>query len=79
MRIYITIFLRIMLFVSLAVLVFDYLRVEQLFIQMERGFIDEVSVGVIKWPGYVFISVVVLLMVLKSFDFFKFGKIKTRF
>ena len=36
MKIYITIFLRIMLFVSLAFLVFDYLRVEQLFIQMER-------------------------------------------
>jgi hypothetical protein len=76
MRIYITIFLRIMLFVSLAVLVFDYLRVEQLFIQMERGFIDDVSVRVIKWPGYVFISVVVLLMATEIIRFFQVRKNK---
>ena len=76
MRIYMTIFLRIMLFVSLAFLVFDYLRVEQLFIQMERGFIDEISVGIIKWPVYVFIGVVVLLIANEIIQFFQVRKNK---
>ena len=76
MKIYISIFLRIMLFVSLAFMVFDYLRVEQLFIQMERGFIDEISVGIIKWPVYVFISVVVLLIVNEIIQFLQVRKNK---
>ena len=65
-----------MLFVSLAFLVFDYLRVEQLFIQMERGFINEISVSNFKWPVYVFISVVVLLIAAEIFQFFQVRKNK---
>ena len=76
MKIYITIFLRIMLFVSLAFMVFEYLRVEQLFIQMERGFIDEISVGIIKWPVYVFVGVVVLLIVNEIIQFLQVRKNK---
>ncbi|WP_172368909.1 hypothetical protein [Sporosarcina jiandibaonis] len=76
MKIYIMIFLRIMLFISLAIMVFDYLRVEQLFIQMERGYIDEFSVGIIKWPGYVFISVVGLLIAAEIIRFFQVRKNK---
>ncbi|QUW22650.1 hypothetical protein JSQ81_03440 [Sporosarcina sp. Marseille-Q4063] len=76
MRIYITIFLRIMLFVSLAVLVFDYLRVEQLLIQMERGFINEIYLGVNTWTVFVFIGVVFLLIVNEIFQFFQVRKNK---
>ncbi len=65
-----------MFFVSLAFLVFEYLRVEQLFIQMERGFIDEISVDIIKWPVYVFIVVVVLLMANEIIQFLQVKKNK---
>ena len=51
MSMYIMVFLRIMLLVSLALMVFDYLRVEQLFIQMDRGFIDGFEVYITRWPG----------------------------
>ena len=57
MSMYITVFLRIMLLLSLAVMVFDYLRVEQLFIQMERGFIDGFEVFINRWPGFIFIII----------------------
>ena len=70
------IFLRIMLFVSLALLGHEYLRVEQLYIQMERGFIEEISVGAIKWPVYVFIGVVVSLIVTEIILFFQVRKNK---
>lgn len=76
MKIYITIILRIMLFVSLALMVFDYLRVEQLFIQMERGIIDEIYLGVNTWPVYVFVSVVVLLIANEIIQFFQVRKNK---
>ncbi|MCZ2258026.1 hypothetical protein [Sporosarcina sp. G11-34] len=63
MSMYVTVFLRIMLFVSLAVMVFDFLRVEQLFIQMERGYIDGFTVDIITWPGYVVIAVMTIFFI----------------
>ena len=62
MKMYITVFLRIFLFIAAAGMVYDYLRVEQLFIQMERGFIDEFSVYVVSWPGTLFLITVILLL-----------------
>jgi len=59
---YITILLRIAFFASLSLMVFDFLRVEQLFIQMDRGFIDGFSTNIIQWPGYIFIIIAVLLL-----------------
>lgn len=76
MRIYITIFLRIMLFVSLAFLVYDYLKVEQLLIQMERGIIHEIYLGVNTWPVYVFIGVVLLIIANEIIQFFHVRKNK---
>lgn len=63
MSMYITVFLRIALFVSLAVMVFDFLRVEQLFIQMERGFIDGFSMTIVSWPGHVMITLAILCVI----------------
>lgn len=63
MNMYVTVFLRIMLFVSLAVMVYDFLRVEQLFIQMERGYIDGFDVYIVTWPGQVMISITILFVI----------------
>jgi len=65
-----------MLFVSLAFMVYEYLSVEQLLIQMERGVINEVYVGMIKWPVYVFVIVVVLLMINEVMQFLQVRKNK---
>lgn len=69
MNMYVTVFLRIALFVSLAVMVFDFLRVEQLFIQMERGFIDGFSVTIVSWPGHVMIGVAILVAIANIIQF----------
>lgn len=55
MKTYLTVFLRIALFVSLAGMVFDDFRIQQKFILMERGLIEEFIVDINTWPGKVFI------------------------
>lgn len=69
MSMYITVFLRIMLLLSLAVMVFDYLRVEQLFIQMDRGYIDGFEVFITRWPGFIFIIIVILFVIINTIQF----------
>ncbi|MEK4404069.1 hypothetical protein MKZ26_06425 [Sporosarcina sp. FSL K6-6792] len=69
MSMYITVFLRIMLLLSLAVMVFDYLRVEQLFIQMDRGYIDGFEVSITRWPGFIFIIIVILFVIINTIQF----------
>lgn len=69
MSMYITVFLRIMLLLSLAVMVFDYLRVEQLYIQMDRGFIDGFEVFITRWPGFIFIIIVILFVIINTIQF----------
>lgn len=76
MNMYMMVFLRIMLLVSLAVMVFDFLRVEQLFIQMERGFIDGFEVYVTRWPGYVMITITTLFTIANLIQFFRVWKDK---
>lgn len=66
-----TVLLRILLFLSFAIMVFDYLRVEQLFIQMERGFINEFSVQIIEWPGYVFITIFLFFLLMNIVQYTK--------
>lgn len=69
MSMYITVFLRIMLLLSLAIMVFDYLRVEQLYIQMDRGFIDGFEVFITRWPGFIFIIIVILFVIINTIQF----------
>lgn len=69
MKMYITVFSRIFLFIATAWMVYDYLRVEQLFIQMEKGFIEEFSVDIVTWPGIVFIISIILLILAISVQF----------
>ncbi|GKV54543.1 hypothetical protein NCCP2222_04900 [Sporosarcina sp. NCCP-2222] len=56
MGMYVAVFLRIMLFISTSLMVYDFLVIQQNFIKMERGFITEFSVYISPWPGYFFIG-----------------------
>lgn len=51
-----------MLFISLSVMVYDYLKLEQSFIQMERGFIDGFSMYISPWPGNFFLITTILFL-----------------
>ncbi|MGG0670093.1 hypothetical protein [Sporosarcina koreensis] len=62
MKMNIAVFLRIMLFISLSVMVYDYLKLEQSFIQMERGFIDGFSMYISPWPGNFFLITTLLFL-----------------
>lgn len=63
MKMYIAVFLRIMLFISLSVMVYDYLKIKQSFILMERGFIDEFSLYISPWPGHFVLITTILFLV----------------
>ena len=76
MSMYITVFLRIMLLLSVAMMVFDFLRVEQLFIQMERGFIDGFEVSISRWPGYVFITITAFFIIVNLVQLLRVWKNK---
>ncbi|MBB4824203.1 hypothetical protein HNO89_001425 [Sporosarcina luteola] len=56
MRMYVAVFLRIMLFISTSLLVYDFLVIEQNFIKMERGFTSGFEVYISPWPGYIFVG-----------------------
>ncbi|MDN4607258.1 hypothetical protein [Sporosarcina highlanderae] len=62
MKMNIAVFLRILLFISLSLMVYDYLKLEQSFIQMERGFIDGFSLYISPWPGYFFVITTILFL-----------------
>lgn len=76
MKMTLTVLLRIALFIALGGLVFDYLRTKQLFILMDKGYIDGFSTNIVTWPGILFIVVVVLLMVIHIIQFI--GVIKNK-
>ncbi|WP_339250917.1 hypothetical protein NSQ43_13275 [Sporosarcina sp. FSL W8-0480] len=63
MKMNIAVFLRIMLLISLSVMVYDYLKIEQSFIQMERGFINEFSLYISPWPGHFVLITTILFLV----------------
>ena len=63
MKMNIAVFLRIMLFISLSVMVFDHLKLRQSFILMERGFINEFSLYISPWPGHFVLITTILFLV----------------
>ncbi|WP_040285931.1 hypothetical protein [Sporosarcina koreensis] len=64
MNMMITVVLRVLLYLSLAFMVFDFVRVEQQFDLMARGYTNGFTTTIIDWPGWVFIAVTGLLVVL---------------
>lgn len=63
MKMNLAVFLRIMLFISLSVMVFDHLKLRQSFILMERGFINEFSLYISPWPGHFVLITTILFLV----------------
>lgn len=64
-----SVLLRIALFIALSIMIFDYLKTKQLFILMERGYINEISTTIVTWPGILFIIVFCLLLVIQIIQF----------
>lgn len=76
MKIVLSVLLRIALFISLGLIVFDYLRTKQLFILMEKGYIDDFSTTIVTWPGTLFIIVFCLLLIIQIVQFTRVMKNK---
>ncbi|PIC74879.1 MULTISPECIES: hypothetical protein [Sporosarcina] len=62
-HVFLSVTLRILLFISLAMMVFDFLRVEQQFTLMNRGYTEGFSVQVTSWPGSLMLIVLFLFVV----------------
>ncbi|MBY0223117.1 hypothetical protein ABZ756_05035 [Mammaliicoccus sciuri] len=73
-NVFLAVSLRILLFVALAVMVFDFLRVEQLFIQMDRGLLDGFSVDISNWPGYMLLGILFLFIIANLLHFWRLRK-----
>ncbi|WP_336823434.1 hypothetical protein [Sporosarcina sp. USHLN248] len=62
MKVTIAVFLRAMFLISTALMVYDYIKIEQYFIQMERGIIDGFEVYISPFYGNLFAVVSVLFL-----------------
>ncbi|MCA1011580.1 hypothetical protein [Halobacillus halophilus] len=70
MRLYITVILRTLLYISLAIMVYDFVRIEQQFELLGRGYIDSFSVNVGNQVGQVFIVITIILVIMNVFQLF---------
>ncbi|MGM0845691.1 MAG: hypothetical protein ACQEUT_11995 [Bacillota bacterium] len=64
MKLYLIVLLRSLLFVSLAIMVYDVVWVEQQFELMQRGYIEGFSTEVSTLMGQVFIIITIILVIL---------------
>jgi hypothetical protein len=69
MRMYITVILRCLLYVSLALMVYDYVRIDMYFEMMGRGYIEGFSVYISTWRGHLFGIIGIVLVVVNVIDF----------
>ncbi|MFJ5772160.1 hypothetical protein [Psychrobacillus sp. NPDC093180] len=63
MRMYVTVILRCLLFVAIALSVYDYVKINQYFELFGRGYIDEFSVYISTWRG-TFLTIVTILLII---------------
>lgn len=68
MRMYVTVMIRVLLYVSLAFMVYDFVKLEQQFALMERGYTDGFSTYVTTVPGKIFVLMALLLLVVNIVD-----------
>jgi len=64
MNMSLTVILRALLYASLAFMVYDFVRVQQQFELMNRGYIDGFSVYINKLPGQLFIVFTIILLLM---------------
>lgn len=68
MRMYLTVLLRCLLYVSLALMVYDFVRIEQYFEMLGRGYIDGFSIYVSTWRGTFLLVVGIVLAIVNIID-----------
>lgn len=64
MNMSLTVILRALLYASLAFMVYDFVRVQQQFELLSRGYIDGFSVYISNWPGQLFIVITIILLLM---------------
>ncbi|MFC4025536.1 hypothetical protein ACFOUV_17285 [Oceanobacillus longus] len=64
MKLYFTVILRSLLYVSLAIMVYDFVKVEQQFELLRRGYINEFSVSIGNQAGLVFVVITIILAIM---------------
>lgn len=68
MNMSLTVLLRSLLYAALAFMVYDFVRVEQQFELMNRGYTDGFSVYINNWPSKLFIIITIILVLLNIFQ-----------
>ncbi|WP_113927987.1 hypothetical protein [Bacillus sp. P14.5] len=76
MKLYLIVLLRSLLFVSLAVMVYDVVWVEQQFELLGRGYIDGFSTNVNNLMGQIFMILTAILVILNAIQMFSMKKKK---
>lgn len=76
MNMSITVLLRILFFASFALMVYDFVRLEQQFELMERGYTEGFSTYIVNWPGKLFLVLTILLLVVNVIQFIVLRKRK---
>ncbi|MGF2616254.1 hypothetical protein FZC84_00550 [Rossellomorea vietnamensis] len=76
MKLYMIVLLRSLLFVSLAVMVYDVVWVEQQFELLGRGYIDGFSTNVNNLMGQIFMILTAILVILNAIQMFSMKKKK---
>ncbi|MTD31871.1 hypothetical protein [Planomicrobium sp. YIM 101495] len=76
MKMYVTVLLRCLVYVALAFMVYDYLKVDQQFTLFERGYIDNFEVTISNGPGLIFIALTAVLVLLNLIQLFRARKNK---
>jgi len=64
MNMSLTVILRALLYASLAFMVYDFVKIQQQFELMKRGYLDGFSVYISKLPGQLFIVITIILLLL---------------
>ena len=68
MNMSLTVLLRSLLYAALACMVYDFVKVEQQFELMNRGYTDGFSVYINNWSGKLFIIITIILVLLNIFQ-----------
>lgn len=76
MRLYLTIIMRSLLYVSLGIMVYNSVRVEQQFELLGRGYIDGFSVNIDNMVGHIFIGITIILVIMNVIHLLFMGKNK---
>lgn len=64
-----TVLLRILFFTSFALMVYDFVHVEQQFELIARGYTEGFSTYIVNWPGKLFLALTIILLIVNVIQF----------